>query len=292
MLCRRHQREYAVTSARFFVLSLLFLLAAVCTRPTPLEREIESLDLKGGVIVYGTRGGAPSFLRLGGEPDEKYPLWSLSKPITAAVTERMAASDPALMQMQVRGASIVQLLQHTGGWDRAVTGDPISPDKDNCTNPPAEPRTSRPGVKQVYSNLGYCLIAQILSQHSGKSYVTLAHLYVPQTRTMDFDARLGAAGGWSGTALDYWRFAVEPLPVDALDRPAAVPAGPYYGYSWRVNGTALSHFGLMHARSFTLVAKHGDFAAVALFRTTPPDPHYARDKLVPLLLELQKRRGG
>jgi hypothetical protein len=142
-------------------------------------------------------------------------------------------------------------------------------------------------MRQVYSNLGYCLVAQLLSERSGQSYVSLAHRHVPQTRDMDFDPGLGAAGGWSGTARNYWHFAVEPLPSHALDRPAAVPTGPYYGYSWRVDGGTLSHFGIIYTRSFALVAKKGDFAAVALFRNAPSDPYDARDKLVPLLLQLQ-----
>lgn len=88
--------------------------------------------------------------------------------------------DPRLKTITVR-----QLLQHTSGWDRDNSFDPMFRPREIArvagVAPPAGPEAiSRymlgqplqfdPGSRSVYSNFGYCVLGRIIEKLSGKSY--------------------------------------------------------------------------------------------------------------------------
>jgi N-acyl-D-amino-acid deacylase len=140
------------------------------------------------------------------EPQTPFGLASLSKPLTATATlllvergklslddkvfdllknvhpPRGAKVDPRLKTITVR-----QLLNHTGGWDRSVNGDPVtwSPQISRAYRTPL-PLTVRqfisfiqtvpldfdPGTKFVYSNVGCILLDEIITQVSGEPWQT------------------------------------------------------------------------------------------------------------------------
>lgn len=259
-----------------------------CEARDPLERAIASQNLEDGIIVYGRAGEEPQTLAFGGDARREYRYWSLSKPITAAVVMRMAQDDPSLLDRKTNGATIRELLAHTGGWDQSVDGDPIGLDADRCSEPGIMVAEFAPGTDQVYSNYDYCLIGAFLADYTGKPFPELVREMIPQTRDMAYDPTLGAAGGWSGNALDYWQFASAPVSPDYFKRPPGAPDdGPFYAISWRVDGEVLSHFGMIYGKSYALVVKRGEFSAVALFDTAPADPFIARDVLTPALLALE-----
>jgi N-acyl-D-amino-acid deacylase len=140
----------------------------------------------------------------GVEPDTLFGLASLSKSFTATAIlllidqgkleidapvfelikhikpPRGAKVDPRFLDITVR-----QCLNHSGGWDRNVTGDPINWEPQICRalklRPPvssqdflsfafAVPLNFPPGTNAVYSNVGYVILGEIIAKISGQSY--------------------------------------------------------------------------------------------------------------------------
>jgi N-acyl-D-amino-acid deacylase len=125
---------------------------------------------------------------------------SVSKPITAVAVFRLielhpgqvsletpafellglTGTDPRLAQITIR-----QLLQHTAGWDRDKSFDPMFRPLEIAqtlgTPPPAgpddvvrymldQPLDFDPGSRDAYSNFGYCVLGRIIEKVSGQPY--------------------------------------------------------------------------------------------------------------------------
>ena len=139
------------------------------------------------------------------KPDSLFRIASVSKPITAVavlklveekkltldtkafellnlrpVVESLLDPEPRLRQITIR-----QLLQHTGGWDRDKSFDPMfRPDRiaqaTNATPPATAENVIRymlarrldfdPGTRYAYSNFGYCVLGRVIEKVSGQPY--------------------------------------------------------------------------------------------------------------------------
>lgn len=141
------------------------------------------------------------------QPGALFRIASLSKPITAAavlqlvernklkldasvfdVLELKEPDDPKLkFDDRWKRVTILQLLQHTGGWNRERTFDPMfrSPliVKELKVVAPANPGDIvqymlrrplefEPGSQYCYSNFGYCLLGRVIEKASGQDYET------------------------------------------------------------------------------------------------------------------------
>jgi N-acyl-D-amino-acid deacylase len=88
--------------------------------------------------------------------------------------------DPRLRTITVR-----HCLNHSGGWDRAVRGDPINWEPQICRalrlRPPLSPRQFlsfamtmpldfAPGTDQKYSNVGYIILGEVVAAVAGQAY--------------------------------------------------------------------------------------------------------------------------
>lgn len=137
--------------------------------------------------------------------DSLFRIASVSKPITAVavlklIEDRKLSLEtkaipllglaPAVASLvdpepRLRGITIRQLLQHTGGWDRDKSFDPMfrSDEIARVTNTPrpAGPvavirymLSSRlqfdPGECYAYSNFGYCVLGRVIEKVSGQTY--------------------------------------------------------------------------------------------------------------------------
>ena len=138
-------------------------------------------------------------------PGSLFRIASVSKPITAVavlklveekkfdldarafdivrlppVLEAGRPADARLIRITIR-----QLLQHTGGWDRDQSYDPMFRPKRIAekTNTPlpagaaavirymlGQPLDFDPGSRYAYSNFGYCVLGRVIEQISGRPY--------------------------------------------------------------------------------------------------------------------------
>src|SRR5262245_21282764 len=88
--------------------------------------------------------------------------------------------DPRLATVTIR-----QCLNHSGGWDRTVRGDPIGWEpqiwRSLRLRPPLSsrqflsfavtlPLDFAPGTQQTYSNVGYIILGEVVAAASGQTY--------------------------------------------------------------------------------------------------------------------------
>lgn len=137
------------------------------------------------------------------QPDSLFRIASISKPITAVavlqqvelgkfklddrVFEVLPASDwlPEKYDERLRTITIRQLLQHTGGWDRNKSFDPIGRVKAIARlvgkSPPVGPADVirytltlpldfDPGTKYAYYNVDYLLLGRLIELATGQPY--------------------------------------------------------------------------------------------------------------------------
>ena len=233
------------------------------------------------VILYGTPRQVSGAVLIDSQRDRAFAYYSLSKPMTAATVLSLVGAGKISLDETVDGATVRDLLAHSAGWDRTTAGDPVvdrtMPADCAAIVPPG--RQFAPGTRAAYSNLGYCLLGRLIAERTGESYDKAVRRSLPMAKTMTYAPWFGAAGGWSGTADAYYRFAARPVDSRALARPAFAPSGPYYAMGWRVlaDGT-LSHFGAQKG-GYSLVLKTPNRIVVALFDGEPRDPERARDDL-------------
>jgi CubicO group peptidase (beta-lactamase class C family) len=170
-----------------------------------------------------------------------------------------------------------------------------------------------PGGAYAYSNIGYCWLGRIIAARSGMPYEGAVRRLLPEIPAgMSLDPGavsvvhavapdeagiaalrpdvIAAAGGWIGSAADYFAFAARPLDQDVFQAPSFAGAGQYYGLGWRIwetqNGRVLTHYGSMPG-VFSVVARAPEGPVfVALFNGRPQDDLGAFTQLFGNLLAL------
>ncbi|QDT90149.1 serine hydrolase [Gimesia algae] len=146
------------------------------------------------------------------QPDSQFRIASISKPITAVAIMQLVEQGKLKIDSRVfdvlkqyrrplsqknidprlKDITIQQLLNHTAGWDREASFDPmfrsIAFAKQVGKPAPAEiddiirimleqPLDFKPGERYAYSNFGYCLLGRVIEEVSGQSYED----YIQQT---------------------------------------------------------------------------------------------------------------
>jgi len=198
------------------LLALLVLAFPSAQDPPPLQSFHDAMELQ--LREYGIPGGSLAVAKDGrlvlakgyglADVDAKTPveagslfrIASISKPITAVAILKLAQdgrldldakaftlldidlgkADPRLVDITIR-----QLLQHTAGWDREKSGDPMFRPFDIASElgvplPPdpaavirfmvRRPLDTDPGTKHAYSNFGYCVLGRIIEKITGEPY--------------------------------------------------------------------------------------------------------------------------
>ena len=162
--------------------------------------------VRDGRLVYARGYGyADRETRAAVQPTTLFRIASISKPITGVAMLRLAQEGridldgPAFDLLKIpphpepgqqpdsrlKKITVRHLLQHTAGFDREKSGDPMFQPleiaKAGGTKPPADPhtiiRTMRgrpldfdPGTRYAYSNFGYCVLGRLIEKVTGSSY--------------------------------------------------------------------------------------------------------------------------
>jgi CubicO group peptidase (beta-lactamase class C family) len=141
------------------------------------------------------------------KPTSLFRIASLSKPFTSAAVMRLVEQgklklddrvfpilklEPHLereahMDPRLNDVRVLHCLQHTAGWDRGRSFDPMSAataekvakslevplpidPKQIIRYTIGKPLDSDPGARYAYSNFGYCVLGRVIEAISGKSY--------------------------------------------------------------------------------------------------------------------------
>jgi N-acyl-D-amino-acid deacylase len=159
-----------------------------------------------GRLVYARGFGYADVEReLAVQPGSRFRVASVSKPLTAVAIlqlvgrKKLRLEDRVLDIVRVRPhlepgskpdprwneITILQLLQHTAGFDRDKSFDPmfrpLAIARDVGSPPPAgqeaiirymlgRPLDFSPGQRYAYSNFGYCLLGRVIESVSGQTY--------------------------------------------------------------------------------------------------------------------------
>lgn len=146
--------------------------------------------------------------------------------------------------IRLRDITIRHLLQHSGGWDRSRSGDPLGwhervatalsvPTPVTCPDiiryMMGQPLDFAPGSRYHYSNFGYCILGQVVEEVSGEPYEIYVRDHV--LATMDVRAmsigysRLSERGPYE---VKYYAYDGAPL-VDSLYAGEGKVPAPYVG---------------------------------------------------------------
>ncbi len=149
----------------------------------------------GGEVVHSTAYGK----RLGwtdepAEPGDRFRIASISKVVTAIVVLQLVESGQLGLDQAVGGAiaqglgvapidarfneiTVRQLLSHTSGlgtFESLVFGGMVGSCPEAARRAVGVNLGGAPGSKYTYSNLGYCLLGQLVEQVTGRSYESVA----------------------------------------------------------------------------------------------------------------------
>jgi N-acyl-D-amino-acid deacylase len=181
-----------------------------------IEKFMEIRKVPGGALavvkdrrlVYARGyGWADRDNRIRARADSLFRIASVSKPITAVTVLRLVEAKrvaldarafemlqlPALLEPgrkhdpRLGKITIRQLLQHTGGWDRDKSFDPMfrsriiaraAGEPGPATSPAiirymlGQPLDFDPGARFAYSNFGYCVLGRVIEKLTGQPYAS------------------------------------------------------------------------------------------------------------------------
>jgi N-acyl-D-amino-acid deacylase len=158
-----------------------------------------------GRLVYARGFGyADTVTKTLVQPDALFRIASVTKPITAvaalklesegkldldakafALIPEITAPPGATVDPRLANITVRQLLTHTAGWDRDISGDPIFQNQQiaQSLDVPApasitdiisymmgRPLDFDPGARYAYSNLGFSIVGRIIEKASGQRY--------------------------------------------------------------------------------------------------------------------------
>jgi N-acyl-D-amino-acid deacylase len=149
----------------------------------------------------------------------------------------------AVVDARLHEITVRQLLQHTAGWDREQTRDPMFASVDIAralgAEPPAtthqiirymltQPLQFDPGARFAYSNFGYCLLGRIVEAKTGLSYEQFVQNEVLQPRGIQ-RMRLGRTRETAPFEVHYYEGDQKPPSVfaDNLGQDVPVPYGAW-----------------------------------------------------------------
>jgi len=226
-----------------------------------------AVSVNGRIVLARGYGLADREKMIPVQPTTVFRLASLAKPLTAAAILQLveagrfrlddavipllgeigprpgAITDPRVHRITVR-----HLLQHTGGFDRDVSGDavfmphaaaaarrqkaPLPPSCETVLRDSLERKLDfEPGGRYAYSNIGYCILGRIIERGSGLSYgeYMRQHILEPSGAT---GLRLAQTFPSHADEAAYYGYPGEPLvPAMAGIGSSQTVLAPYGGFA-------------------------------------------------------------
>ena len=214
------------------------------------------------VFAHGYSTGAEAV-----QPDSLFRIASITKPFTAAAIlklieqGKLTLTTPAfsllsdltpppgaVVDSRISQITIQNLLEHKGGWDRDIAGDPpflypVTAATTFGVPPPAtpdvlirymkgKPLQYDPGTTYAYSNFGYIVLGSIIEHVSGQSYADFVRNYIltpAGIQRMHPGASLPA--GRLADEVTYYNYPGAPLASSIFPPVGSQVPSPYGGFS-------------------------------------------------------------
>lgn len=270
------------------------LLLVGCTQPggsTRMGCVSDALDYPGvtdGVAVFTSENGGVEEVSAGlfnrRDGNTVVDMASLTKPLVAAEVRRRIEAGEWHLQDQVAvmlphyrlapesGAiTLQQLVQHRAGFDRGRRDPLFDPAPPSCRRAAAAVLARAPelavGQQMLYSNVGYCILGELLLMHPSGLAPELRHALA---------APLGGAGGWRGSLRQLHGALSGSFPLEEMDGLPSLPDGSHYAYAWRswpqsTGGPRWTHFGRLPGMLSVAVTDGRGSLLVAHLLGDPPD---------------------
>jgi CubicO group peptidase (beta-lactamase class C family) len=198
------------------------------------------------------------------QPTSLFRIASLSKSVTAAAIMRLVQSGqlslstpvtsvlgftpPAGKTVDPRLSSVTvkRLLQHLGGWDRDISGDPNSMDRTIATSlgvplelqhadvmkyMAGQPLDFAPGARYAYSNYGYLLAGRVIEKITGLTYAS----YVQQNLLTPLGITRMAQGWTIAKHTGEMPYESQYSGITVLNDSGATVSSPYGTFSMRIH---------------------------------------------------------
>jgi CubicO group peptidase (beta-lactamase class C family) len=322
-----------------FLLTLLMLAVAVwwhdhgpLTLQGELNRFIRQQAVVSGSVAIARHGQIITNFEVGAAHAESTnvlrPIASLSKLLTAqavallvregllSLSDKLSDHLPELpyaLDPGYREITVQQLLQHTAGFDRSESGDPLFSDSLTVRGCDAAIQTAvsrpldhPPGQVTKYANVGYCLLGMLIERVTEQSYeeAVLQRLsprggdhqltFGPPVKSQEkitamFSTAawrgLGAAGAWFANAETLARL-LEPvqerdLVLSPLDN--ELDHAFFYGQSWREwmpPHRRSTHYGALPGSYAFAMKLSNASVVVVIFDGRPIDDEEAANQLI------------
>lgn len=201
------------------------------------------------------------------QPSSIFRLASISKTITGVAVMKLYEQNLINLDAKVFGATgilndaiyqnpidtrvndvtVRELLQHSGGWNTSISGDPMFNSYNIATamgaNPPASPTVVvqyilsnkmldfTPGTQYQYSNFGFCILGLVIEKITGQSYEDYVKSNVLQPSGI---SEMGLAYNLLNDQLpnevNYYDYPGAPFAYSVYDNASVVP-WPYGGFN-------------------------------------------------------------
>jgi CubicO group peptidase (beta-lactamase class C family) len=235
-----------------------------------LKTFMQARGITGGQVAVTYKGrlvlarGYSTSTALTVQPTSLFRVASLTKSFTAAAIVKLVQdgklslstpvgniidiTPPAGQTLDPRWSTITlwKLLQHLGGWDRDVSGDPLAKDAaiSRALGVPMELQHAdvikymagqkldfNPGTKVAYSNFGYLLAGRVIEKVSGLSYAT----YVQQKLLTPLKIKRMVQGYTIAKHTGETSYESQYSAPTVLDMSGKTVAAPYGSFSMRLH---------------------------------------------------------
>lgn len=184
--------------------AISMLVPLLCLLLNPFDKLISEVmqkyEIPAASMAVSANGELVHTKGYGTPADALFRIASVSKPVTAVAVmklveqgrikldtrafELLRLGEPA--DRRLASVTVRDLLQHSGGWDRDVSFDPMFRPEATSANAIIGFMFGRkldfdPGLKFAYSNFGYCVLGRIIEWTTGSTYeqYVIQHVLTP-----------------------------------------------------------------------------------------------------------------